>query len=128
MPDSPPTADLLRATLRDFRRTWAALAAYELALKLLGGLVLLPAAAWLLAKLIATTGRTAVSNTDLFGFVLTPTGLATAAFLGLATLGATLLEHTGVLAVAALKLSGQRVTVRHGAVAVLVGVVRVLRL
>src|SRR5437763_1266575 len=94
------TIDLLRAAVRDFRRAWLALAAYELAVKLLAGPVVVPAAAWLLARLVATTGRTAVSNTDIVAFVFTPTGMLTAALASVAILSATLLEHTGLLAVA----------------------------
>src|SRR5690349_10591700 len=116
---------LLGAALRDFRRTWLALAAYEAALKLLAGPLVVAGAAWLLARLVATTGHTAVSNTDILAFLLTPTGLFTAAVAGAAVLGGSLLDHTGLLAVAALILSGRRVTVRRAAAVVVAGVVRV---
>src|SRR5262249_37702298 len=61
-------------------------------------------------------------------FLLSPTGLLIAVVAGIAVLSGALLELTGVLAVAAVRLSGQRVTVREGAAAVVGGVVRGLRL
>jgi glycerophosphoryl diester phosphodiesterase len=131
MSDAAPaasTAALLRAALRDFRRSWVALAAFEVAFKLLAGPLVLAAAAWLMARLVATTGRTAVSNADILAFLFTPTGLAAAAVAGIVTLSAALLEHTGLLAVAALRLSGRGVTVPRAAASVVAGVARVLRL
>jgi glycerophosphoryl diester phosphodiesterase len=116
-----------RAALGDFRRAWLTLAGFELAFKLVLGPLAVTAAAWVLARLVATTGRTAVNNTDLVAFLLTPTGIAVAAFAGLAALSATLFQTTGILAVAALKLSGRKVTVWSEAAAVAGAVFRVLR-
>src|SRR5262245_64028384 len=116
-PEPPPTAALLRAAARDFRRAWLPLAVYAVALRLVAGFVVVPAAAWVLARLVAASGHTAVSNTDILTFLLTPTGLAAAALAGVAVLSGALLEHTGVLAVAALALSGRPVSVRQEAVA-----------
>jgi glycerophosphoryl diester phosphodiesterase len=127
-PEPLSTAALLRAAGRDFRRAWLPLAVYAVALRLLAGFVVVPAAAWVLARVVAASGHTAVSNTDILTFLLTPTGLATAALVGSAALSGALLEHTGVLAVAALVLSGRPVSVRQEAMAVVGGVVRVLRL
>src|SRR5436190_10836581 len=127
-PDAPPsTAALIRAALRDFRRAWLPLALYAAALRLLAGFVVVPAAARVLALVVAASGHSAVSNTDILTFLLTPAGLLAAALAGVAALSGALLEHTGVLAVAALTLSGRRVSVRQEAMAVVGGVVRVLR-
>src|SRR3954470_3837411 len=94
---------VVRAALADFRRTWLALAGFELAFKLVVGPVVVPAAAWALARLVATTGRTAVDNSDLIAFMLTPTGILVGVFAGVAALSAALFQTTGVLAVAALR-------------------------
>jgi glycerophosphoryl diester phosphodiesterase len=119
---------VVRAALTDFRRTWLALAGFELVFKLVLGPVAVTAAAWVLARLVASTGSTAVNNVDLLAFLLTPTGVLVGVFVGIAALSATLFQTTGLLAVAALRLSGRRVSLRTGAVAVLGAVVRVLRL
>src|SRR5437773_1012817 len=123
MPSSLP-----RAAWADFRRTAVPLLAYTIAVKLLVAPLVVPATGWLLAKLIATSGRTAISNTDIVFFLATPVGLLVAALAGIAVLCGALLEHTGALAVIALKLTGHRVTVRRAVVAVLTGIIRVLRL
>lgn len=119
---------VVRGAWGDFRRAWLALAGFELAFKLVLGPLAVPAAAWALARLVATTGRTAVNNADLVDFLLTPAGVVVGLFAGVAALSAFLFQMTGILAVAALKLSGRRVTVRSEATAVLGGVFRVLRL
>src|SRR5262245_46626461 len=106
-----PATAVARAALGDFRRAWLALAGFELAFKVVLGPLVLAAAAWAMARLVATTGHTAVNNTDLVAFVLTPTGIAVAGLAGLAALCATLFQTTGILAVAALKLSGRPVTI-----------------
>jgi glycerophosphoryl diester phosphodiesterase len=126
-PGTPPATAVVRAALGDFRRAWLALAGFELAFKLVLGPLAVTATAWALARLVATTGRTAVNNTDLAAFLLTPTGVAVAAFAGLAALSATLFQTTGILAVAALKLSGRKVTIWSEAAAVAGAVFRVLR-
>jgi glycerophosphoryl diester phosphodiesterase len=119
---------LARAAWADFRRTARPLLAYTIAVKLLVAPLAVPATGWLLAKLIATSGRTAVSNTDVVFFLMTPVGLLAGAVAGIAVLSAALLEHTGALAIIALKFTGHRVTVRRAIVVVLAGIVRVLRL
>src|SRR5205809_6515225 len=106
----PPS--LPRAAWADFRRTAGPLLTYTIALKLLVAPLVVPATGWLLAKLIATSGRTAVSNTDIVFFLATPVGLLVAALAGITAVSGALLEHTGALAVIALKLTGDRVTVR----------------
>src|SRR4051812_47464417 len=103
---------VVRAAWGDFRRAWLALAGFELAFKLVLGPLAVSAAAWALARLVATTGRTAVNNADLVDFLLTPAGLLAGLLAGLAALSAFLFQTTGVLAVAALKLSGRRGTGR----------------
>jgi glycerophosphoryl diester phosphodiesterase len=123
MPSSLP-----RAVWFDLRRTAVPLLAYTIAIKLLVAPLVVPATGWLLARLVATSGRTAVSNTDIVFFLATPVGLLVAGLAGIATLSGALLEHTGALALIALKLTGHQITVRGAVVAVVTGVIRVLRL
>lgn len=122
------SSSLPRAAWADFRRTAGPLLAYTIAVKLLVAPLAIPAAGWLLAKVVATTGHTAVSNTDIVFFLATPVGLLAAALAGIAVLSGALLEHTGALALIALKLTGHRVTVRGAMVAALAGILRVMRL
>jgi len=119
---------LARAAWADFRRTAGPLLAYTIIVKLLVAPLVVPATGWLLAALVATSGRTAVSNTDIVYFLATPLGWLVAALAGIAALSGALLEHTGALALIALKFTGRRVTVRRAIVAVLAGILRVLRL
>ncbi len=48
-----------------------------------------------------STGTSAVTNTDIVEFLLTPVGVLVVAMLGLSTLLGTVLEHLGVMAIAA---------------------------
>jgi glycerophosphoryl diester phosphodiesterase len=137
MPSDPPSpAAIARAALGDFRRTWLAVAAFEVAFKALLAPVAALAAAGVLARLVARTGHTAVNNNDIVAFLLTPTGIVLAILAGIAALASVLFQTTGVLAVAALRLSGPptpRWWVKPGwwtaAVTAIVGAaVRVLRL
>jgi glycerophosphoryl diester phosphodiesterase len=130
--NSPPPpqslADLLRAVRGDFRRCFAALVAFEILFKLLTALVVVPGMAVVLFHLVRETGRTAVTNNDILGFVLSPRGMLSAFLLGLELLGLVLLEHAGVMALVALKQTGRWAGLRDG-FAVLAGrIVRVLRL
>jgi glycerophosphoryl diester phosphodiesterase len=96
---SLPLRGLARAAWRDFRAALTPLVLFEAAFKLLGGLLLLPAIAWVLGRLLAFAGRTAVTNDDILRFLLSPAGVLYAALLGLTLLAGWLLEHAGVMAV-----------------------------
>jgi glycerophosphoryl diester phosphodiesterase len=117
-----------RAALWDFRHTWLVLAGFEIAYRAVLGPVVVTAAAWVLARLVATTGRTAVDNNDLASFLLTPAGATLAVLAGLAALASALFQTTGVLTIAALRLTGRRFTLRAAFTALVGAAVRVLRL
>src|SRR5262249_54019772 len=81
-----------------------------------------------LALLMAATGRTAVSNTDILDFLRSPTGLLYAALLGVTVQLAALLEHAGVMAVVALEGSGRPIARVQTRAAVAASIYRMLRL
>jgi glycerophosphoryl diester phosphodiesterase len=122
------TLDLVRAVRNDLRRSFAAVAAFEVLFKLLSVLVLAPGLAVVLFHLVRGAGRTAVTNTDILGFLLSPAGVLYGFLLGLKLLGLSLLEHAGVLALAALKQTGRWQGFRHAMLALANRSARVLRL
>lgn len=69
---------LLQRYEHAFRQMWRAfpdLLFFDLVYKALAFIVLTPLMSWLIARLLATTGRTALSNTEILGFFLTPVGM-----------------------------------------------------
>ncbi len=120
--------DLARSVAGDFRRAWRALVRFEVLFKVFCTLLLVPATAWLLAALVARTGRAAVSNTDLVGFLLSPAGLLYAAVVGVGALALAQCEQAGLMSVAALNQSDRRLTTRRALAVLAVSFFRVLRL
>ena len=104
-----PLISLASGVLGDFRRLLVPLAWFELVFK--GVVVLLGFAggAGLLAILMHSTGTSAVTNSDIVEFLLTPVGVVVVATLGLSTLLCTVLEHLGVMAIAARFQRGQEI-------------------
>jgi glycerophosphoryl diester phosphodiesterase len=112
----------------DFRRGWMSLLSFAVGFKVLSGFVLAPAAAWLLTRLVATSGHTAVSNTEIIRFITSPAGALAALVLGIELVALELLGETGILAIARLKIAGERVTLGSAVTATIAGAAKVLRL
>ena len=66
--------------------------------------------AWVVAPLISRTGRAAVTNADIAEFLLSPAGVCVLLILALSVLLGTMIEHIGVLAIAATNLGGREAT------------------
>ena len=96
-----PLISLASGVLDDFRRLFVPLAWFELVFKGVVALLGFAGGAGLLAILMQSTGTSAVTNTDIVEFLLTPVGVLVVAMLGLSTLLGTVLEHLGVMAIAA---------------------------
>jgi len=96
-----PLISLASGVLGDFRRLFVPLAWFELVFKGVVALLGFAGGAGLLAILMESTGTSAVTNTDIVEFLLTPVGVLVVAMLGLSTLLGTVLEHLGVMAIAA---------------------------
>ena len=96
-----PLISLASGVLGDFRRLFVPLAWFELVFKGVVALLGFAGGAGLLAILMRSTGTSAVTNTDIVEFLLTPVGVLVVAMLGLSTLLGIVLEHLGVVAIAA---------------------------
>jgi len=106
----PPLHRLAGTVSRDFWRVLEPLIVFEIAFK--GAAVLLGAlgTAAVISPLIESTGRAAVTNTDILHFLLAPAGLLAIVVSALSVLLGTMIEHIGVIAIAAAQLGGRRVT------------------
>jgi glycerophosphoryl diester phosphodiesterase len=121
-------AELIRGVRDDFRRSFAALVGFEALFKLAVAFVFLPGMAVVLFALVRWSGRTAVTTEDMLAFVLSPWGVLYGFLLGLKALGVSLLEHSGVTAVVALKRSGHWHGFRHAMTTLASRILRVLQL
>jgi glycerophosphoryl diester phosphodiesterase len=107
-PASIPT--LARSALGDFRHILKPLMVFEGFLKgtvAVGGLI---GTAYVVAPLIARTGRAAVTNSEIAAFLLSPEGLTVGFLIVFGTLFASVIEHVGVMAIVAMRLRGASVT------------------
>src|SRR5262249_23953307 len=82
---------------------------FELAFK--GAEVLLGAlgTGWIMGPLVASTGHAAVTNTEIARFLVSPAGGAYPILIALSLMLAPLLEHVGLIAIAAAPRRGCRV-------------------
>ncbi len=102
-----PLITLASGVLGSFRRLLVPLAWFELVFKGVVTLLGFAGGAGLLAILTHSTGTAAVTNTDIVVFLLTPVGIVVVAMLGLSTLLCTVVEHLGVMTIAAQFQRGQ---------------------
>ena len=101
---------VLSSAAGDFRRCLPQLLAYEVLFKVITAALFGPLFAWILAALISSTGRRALSNEEILSFLLSPIGLITFvlwAGVGLATLFA---EQAGMILIASETMRRRRAT------------------
>jgi glycerophosphoryl diester phosphodiesterase len=105
-----PLHRLAGMVLIDLRRVLKPLIVFEAAFK--GAAVVLGAlgTAWVISPLIETTGRAAVTNTDITRFLLSPAGALAIILLALSFLVGSMIEHIGVISIAAMRPDGREVT------------------
>ncbi len=108
----PSLGLLAREVWRDFRRAWKPLVAFEVAFKTAAVALGVLGAGWIVGPLIGSTGHAAVTNAEIVRFLLSPAGIAYLVIFALTLMLATLIEHVGVIAIAAAPLRGQAATVR----------------
>jgi glycerophosphoryl diester phosphodiesterase len=101
---------LAGGVLGDFRRLLVPLACFELVFKTAVAILSIAGGAVLLAVLAKSTGTSAVTNTDIVEFLLSPAGALAAAILGLSALLLIVLEHLGVMAIVARFQRGQMIS------------------
>jgi glycerophosphoryl diester phosphodiesterase len=110
--DPRPSLRLLaRDVWHDFRSALTPLVVYEVVFKGVAILLGAAGAGWIMGPLIASSGHAAVTNTEIARFLGSPAGIAYLILFALSIMLATLLEHIGVIAIAAAHLTGQGVTV-----------------
>ncbi len=66
--------------------------------------------AWVISPLIESSGRAAVTNTDIASFLLSTAGLLTVIMLALSFVLGSMIEHIGVISIASARLEGREVT------------------
>jgi glycerophosphoryl diester phosphodiesterase len=105
-----PVFRLAAMVLIDLRRVLKPLIVFEAVFK--GTVMVLGTlgTAWVISPLIESTGRAAVTNTDITRFLLSPTGSLAVALLALSFLLVSMIEHLGVISIAAARLGGREVT------------------
>ncbi|MGP0064012.1 MAG: glycerophosphodiester phosphodiesterase [Isosphaeraceae bacterium] len=107
----PSVRQLARNVGRDLWRALVPLIVFEATYKSAVFLIGVLGAGWIVAPLIARTGRTAVTNTEIARFLLSPTGLLYLVLIALSLMVATMIEHVGVIAIAAAQLRGRGFTI-----------------
>ncbi len=97
----------------DLRRCLPTMIAYEICFRTIAAMLGAPLLAWVVGMLVARSGSAAVSNIAIARFLLTPAGLGAAIVLVMAYLIGQLLLTAGLMAIAALALSGRPLSVGH---------------
>lgn len=98
----------------DLGRALPSMIAYEVGFRAVTTALAAPLAAWILQSLVARTGTPALSNTSIARFLLTPTGLVCGLLMVLGYFLGQLFLSAGLIPIAALARSGQRVSVLYG--------------
>jgi glycerophosphoryl diester phosphodiesterase len=100
--------EVLTAAAADARRFLPAFVIYEIFFKVLGALIFVPLASLVARTAIHVTGDVSLSNDEMLGFLVSPTGLLTLVLLAAVALATTFTE-VGALGVLFLRLrSGQK--------------------
>ncbi len=95
----------------DLGRCLPTMVVYEICFRTIATLIGAPIMAWVIGMLVARSGSAAVSNSAIGGFLMTPSGLAAAFVLAMGYLVGQLLLIAGLMAIAALALSGRPMSV-----------------
>jgi glycerophosphoryl diester phosphodiesterase len=95
----------------DLHRLIVPLAWFELVFKSVVAALSIAGGSGLLAVLTQSTGSSAVTNTDIVEFMLSPVGVVVVVLLGLCALLIAVMEHLGVMAILARYHRGQKISV-----------------
>src|SRR5947209_5479505 len=115
----PSLRHLTRDVWHHLRCAFRPLVAFEVAFKAAAVGLGAAGTAWVVGPLVASTGHAAVTNTEIARFLLSPAGFAYLVLIALSIMVATLIEHIGVIAIAAACLRGRTVSVRDTVAALL---------
>ena len=98
---------------RDLRRCLPTMIVYEICFRTIATVLGAPILAGVVGMLVARSGSSAVSNTAIAGFLLTPSGLVAAFLIAMGYLVGQLVLMAGLMTIAALSLSGRPMSVGH---------------
>jgi glycerophosphoryl diester phosphodiesterase len=104
------TDSLFSRALADLRYTWRAALAFHLLMQLLGVALFTPIVTWVGRRLVLAAGEPVISNFDIAGFVLSPTGAAFVLVIAALTIALLLAEFTGHSYIAGHAMVRRRVT------------------
>jgi glycerophosphoryl diester phosphodiesterase len=121
-----PLHRLAGMVLIDLCRLLKPLIVFETAFKGAAVVVGTLGTAWVVSPLVESTGRAAVTNTDISHFLLSPAGSLAVILLALSFLLASMIEHVGVISIAATHLGGREVTLAETLATLQAVAVRVL--
>ncbi len=94
---------------RSVRLAWWSHVGFDLVLKAVAAVALLPLSSWIVSRAVAASGRLAVSNTDIAQFLLSPLGMSAAIAWLVITLWIALAESVGQVWIAGGALVGKRI-------------------
>ncbi|MEE8134364.1 MAG: glycerophosphodiester phosphodiesterase family protein [Gemmatimonadales bacterium] len=94
---------------RSVRLSWWSHVGFDLVLKAVAAVALLPLSSWIVSRAVAASGRLAVSNTDIAQFLLSPLGMSAAIAWLVITLWIALAESVGQVWIAGGALVGKRI-------------------
>jgi glycerophosphoryl diester phosphodiesterase len=126
-PVPPPSLPLLaRDVWQDFWRAFKPLVVFEVVFKTTLVVIGALGSGWIVGPLIASTGHPAVTNTEIARFLISPAGIAYLVLIAFSMMVGTLIEHVGVIAIAAARLQGRDLTVRDTVAALATVSIRLL--
>jgi glycerophosphoryl diester phosphodiesterase len=98
---------LMGLVVRDFFDVLKPLIVFEVLFKSAVVAVGALGTAWVISPLVESTGKSAVTNTDITRFIVSPAGILTGVIFGLSLLIASMIEHVGVISIGATRLEGR---------------------
>jgi len=119
---------LLARACADLRPNWRAALAFHLLLQLLGFAIFTPLVTWIGRSLVLAAGEPVISNFDIAGFVLSPTGAISVLVVAALTIALLLAEFTGQSFIAGSAIARRPVTAASTITFVLRRLPRLVRL
>jgi glycerophosphoryl diester phosphodiesterase len=102
---------LIGRVATDFWRVRWPLVLFEVVFKSVVIVLGAAGASWVISPLIESSGHAAVANADIARFLITPAGLLAIILLAFCFVFGTMVEHVGLIAIAASHLGGREATV-----------------
>jgi glycerophosphoryl diester phosphodiesterase len=104
------TDGLAARTWADFRSHWREALAFHLLIQLLGAAIFAPVVTWIGQRIVLASGEPVISNFDIAGFVLSPTGAVFVLVIAALTVALMLAEFAGLSFIAECAIARRPVT------------------